>query len=63
MILKVEVTYRDDTKKVYDCNDFPFVGDWITLYLPNFRRELIPKDAVASITHWIHEEKEETPSI
>lgn len=49
MKLKVTIEFRDDTTKDFVCNDFPAVGDWITLFFDNFERQIIPKDAVKSL--------------
>ncbi len=49
MKLKVIFTYRDDKKEEFICADFPNIGDWITLYLEDFKRVQIPREAVAKI--------------
>lgn len=38
MKLEVTVTYGDDRKEKFLCNDFPTYGDFITLYREGFER-------------------------
>ncbi len=45
----VTIKYRDDKEETFTCIDHPSIGDWITIYLENFKRLTIPKDAIASI--------------
>ena len=52
MKLKVKIIYRDDKEEIFLCNDFPYVSEWITIYLENWRRKMLPKEAVKSIEYW-----------
>jgi hypothetical protein len=54
MIIKVKIEFRDDTEKFFDCWEFPYISDWITLYLldSNRTRLVIPRDGVKSIKYW-----------
>jgi hypothetical protein len=38
MIIKVKIEFRDDTEKFFDCWEFPYISDWITLYLLDSNR-------------------------
>lgn len=50
----VEITFRDDTVKLYKCFEPPYVTDWITLYMNDKHksRQMIPKEAIAGIRYW-----------
>lgn len=50
MKIYVKIEYRDDTEAVFECVDNPAVSDWITLYLPELKRIMIPKEAIKGIT-------------
>lgn len=49
MQLKITIVFRDDKEEEFICADFPGIGEWITLYLEDFKRVTIPKEAVARI--------------
>lgn len=51
MKLKVTIEFRDDTKQEFLCNDFPIIGDWITLFFDDFERKMIPKEPVQKISY------------
>ncbi len=49
MKLIVTVTYKDDKKETYECVEFPSTGDFLYLYLTNFKRKFICKDGIARV--------------
>jgi hypothetical protein len=49
MIITVTVEFRDDKKKTYKCVDAPAIGQFVTLYLPNLERTMIPAEAIKEI--------------
>ena len=47
---KVEITYRDDTKEVFDCAEHPTITpDTLTLYHTHQERSYTPQQAIKSI--------------
>lgn len=51
MKIKVTILYKDDKTKTYICVDYPSVGEWIWLCMPNLERLIIPKEGVAEIKY------------
>lgn len=57
MKLEVTIKYRDDGEETYICSDFPYVADWVTIYLEDYKRKTIPREAISSIdTRFIDED-------
>lgn len=50
MKLIVEITYRDDKKRTFECVDFPStLGSFICLYLDGFGREYVSEGTIDRI--------------
>lgn len=50
MIIKITVTYRDETKETFECIDYPNVqGDWTVIYLKDLERNYIPSQTIQKI--------------
>lgn len=51
--LIVEITTKDDKTSSYECVDFPaFGGDFITLYLKDFRRDSVRTECVLGVKQY-----------
>lgn len=55
MKLRVKVLFKEgyEGAEEFECTDWPSMGDWITLYLANYRQVSFPKDSVSKVESWI----------
>lgn len=57
--LKMTVDFRDDTTKVFVCVDMPHISaPWVTLYLKDFKREVLHSEGIKGMRYEIMEEKQ-----
>ena len=48
----LKIKFRDDKVETFECFDIPYVGDkWITIYLIDRSRKIIPSEAIAEINY------------
>lgn len=53
MKLILKITFKDDTKKEYECVDFASVNsDFVVLYKEDFMREYIATSGIAGIEQY-----------